>query len=470
MTLSILLAIISMNKKCSLEQKLYVRCEMIIQRPQYLNALIQRKNNGRVKIITGLRRSGKSYLIFNLYKNYLLENGVAQDQIIELPLDEIDNIRYRNPFELNAYIKERASDASRRYYIFIDEIQFCAEVPNPYLDDPAEKVTFIDAVLGLMKHNNIDVYITGSNSKMLSREVVTQFRDRGDEIHVHPLSFAEFWSAFSVLPNAAPPSIADAWREYCTFGGMPYTLSLNSPEEKSRYLKNLFNETYLKDIIERKDIRNDKDVLEILLDFVSSAIGSLTNPAKLEKRFLSEKKIKVSHNTIAKYLDYFSEAYILDAVKRYDVKGAKYFSTPLKYYFADVGLRNARLNFRQIEEPHLMENIIYNDLIRRGFNVDVGVVSIATRVWDVRGIQKKNNVRLEVDFVANKGSRRYYIQAALSVADPEKHAQEIRSLRRIEDSFTKIVVVKDDIISHQDKNGILYLGIKDFLLNEHALI
>ncbi len=231
----------------------------------------------------------------------------------------------------------------------------------------------------------------------------------------------------------------------------------------------MFNETYLKDIIERKDIRNDKDVLEILLDFVSSAIGSLTNPAKLEKRFLSEKKIKVSHNTIAKYLDYFSEAYILDAVKRYDVKGAKYFSTPLKYYFADVGLRNARLNFRQIEEPHLMENIIYNDLIRRGFNVDVGVVSIATRVWDVRGIQKKNNVRLEVDFVANKSSRRYYIQAALSVADPEKHAQEIRSLRRIEDSFTKIVVVKDDIISHQDKNGILYLGIKDFLLNEHAL-
>ena len=234
-------------------------------------------------------------------------------------------------------------------------------------------------------------------------------------------------------------------------------------------MKNLFKETYLKDIVERKDVRNEREVLEILLDFVSSAIGSLTNPAKLEKRFLSEKKIKVSHNTIAKYLDYFSEAYILDAVKRYDVKGAKYFSTPLKYYFADVGLRNALLNFRQIEENHIMENIIYNDLVRRGFNVDVGVVSIATREWDVRGIQKKNNVRLEVDFVANKGSRRYYIQAALSVADPETHAREIRSLRRIEDSFSKIVIVKDDIVPRQDKDGILYLSITDFLLNEQAL-
>lgn len=443
--------------------------KMIIQRNQYLNALIHQKDNGRVKIVTGLRRCGKSFLLFHLYKNYLLENGVSEEQIVELPLDEIDNIRYRNPFELNTYIKSRVSDPTKRYYVFIDEIQFCAEVPNPYLDDSSAKVTFIDAVLGLMKLNNLDLYITVSNSQMLSREVLTQFRDRGDEIHVLPLSFAEFWDAFRTLSATASPSVTDAWREYCTFGGMPYILSLDSPEGKSRYLKNLFKETYLKDIVERKDVRNEREVLEILLDFVSSAIGSLTNPAKLEKRFLSEKKIKVSHNTIAKYLDYFSEAYILDAVKRYDVKGAKYFSTPLKYYFADVGLRNARLNFRQIEENHIMENIIYNDLVRRGFNVNVGVVSISTREWDVRGIQKKNNVRLEVDFVANKGSRRYYIQAALSVADPETHAREIRSLRRIEDSFSKIVIVKDDIVPRQDKDGILYLGITDFLLNEQAL-
>ena len=448
---------------------MYEGAEMIIQRDQYLNALIRKKNNGRVKIVTGLRRCGKSFLLFNLYKKYLLDNGISQDQIVELPLDEIDNIRYRNPFELSAYIKERIAAPSKHHYVFIDEIQFCAEVPNPYLDDPAEKVTFIDAVLGLMKRRNVDIYITGSNSKMLSRDVLTQFRDRGDEIHLRPLSFSEFWTACRDSCGPSVPSTEAAWRDYCIFGGMPYLLSMDTPEEKSRYLKDLFDETYLKDIVERKNIRNEKDILEILLDFVSSAVGSLTNPAKLENRFSSEKKIKVSHNTIAKYLDYFTEAYILDAVKRYDVKGAKYFSTPLKYYFADIGLRNARLNFRQIEETHIMENIIYNDLVRRGFNVDVGVVPYAKRERDEQGREKKRPVQLEVDFVANQGTRRYYIQSALSVDDPQKRAQETNSLNRIEDSFRKIVIIKDDILPRHDEKGILYIGIKDFLLNEQAM-
>lgn len=452
---------------------------MRIKRNRYLNALIRKKDNGRVKIITGIRRCGKSYLLFELYKDYLLENGVRKEQIIEMPLDEIENIRFRNPFELDAHIKDKIADTSRRHYVFIDEIQLCAEVPNPYVDTPDEKVTFIDTVLGLMKIKNVDVYVTGSNSKMLSKEVLTQFRDRGDEIRVFPLSFAEFCPAYeevrsrSPIPASSSSSFSgartgDAWRDYCTYGGMPYLLSLETPEEKSQYLKNLFEETYIKDIIERNDIRNDKEILEILLDFVSSAIGSLTNPSKLEARFRSEKKIKVSHNTIAGYLDCFREAYILDSAKRYDIKGAGYFSTPLKYYFTDIGLRNARLNFRQIEETHIMENIIYNELIRRGYNVDVGVVQYNSRRKTEKG-EKRATIQLEVDFVVNQGNRRYYIQSALHIDEPQKKEQEINSLNRIDDSFRKIVVTKDNIIPWHDEKGILYLGVQDFLLNEQAI-
>ena len=434
---------------------------MEIKRDQYLNQLIRKKDNGRIKIITGVRRCGKSYLLFELYKHYLLREGVEEEQIIEVQLDELDNIRYRDPFALNEYIKEQISDKRKRCYVMIDEVQLCAEVPNPYLDDPDERVTFVDTLLGLMKIKNTDIYVTGSNSKMLSREVLTQFRDRGDEIHLQPLSFAEFQACYSDQKHA--------WRDYCVFGGMPYVLQLETQEEKSRYLKDLFEETYLKDIIERKDIRNDQEVLEVLLDFVSSAIGSLTNPSKLENRFLTERRMKVTHTTIAKYLDYFKEAYVIDSARRYDIKGAAYFDTPLKYYFTDIGLRNARLNFRQVEENHIMENIIFNDLIRRGYNVDVGVVSYSKREKEVSGAEKKVRVQSEVDFVVNSGHQRYYIQVALNVDSQEKRLQETNSLNRIGDSFKKIVIVKDDIIPWHDEKGIFYIGVEEFLLNDDVI-
>ena len=289
---------------------------MIIERKQYLNELIKKKDNGRIKIITGIRRCGKSYLLFKLYKDYLLGNGVKKEQIIEMALDEIDNIKYRNPFELNDYIKNKITK-NKKYYIFIDEIQFSKSVKNPYIPDSDEEITFVDTLLGLMKNENLDIYVTGSNSKMLSKDILTQFRDRGDEIHIYPLSFAELYNAYKDKNLA--------WRDYMVFGGMPYILSLETFEEKSTYLKNLFEETYIKDIIERNKIQNSSDILDILLDFISSVIGSLTNPLKLSNRFLSENKINISHNTISKYLSYFEESYILYSAKRYNIKGAKFF-------------------------------------------------------------------------------------------------------------------------------------------------
>ena len=434
---------------------------MEIQRKQYLDQLIRHRDNGRVKIITGIRRCGKSYLLFELYRKYLLSTGVRPDQIITLSLDEIDNARYRDPFEMNALIKSQLADPDKRYYIFIDEIQFSEAVPNPYVASSGQKITFIDTLLGLMKIKNVDIYVTGSNSRMLSKDVLTQFRDRGDEIHLYPLSYAEF--------KAGCPDPTHAWRDYCTFGGMPYVLQLSSPEEKSSYLKALFDETYTRDIVERYDIRNDVDVLDTILDFISSTIGSLTNPAKLEKRFLSEKHEAVSHTTISRYLSYFMDAYVLYSAQRYDIKGAAYFSTPLKYYFADIGLRNARINFRQTEETHIMENIIYNELVCRGYNVDVGVVGCTQRSVDQAGKEKKTRIQLEVDFVVNRGQQRYYIQSALSVSDPQKRAQEINSLNRIDDSFRKIVVVRDDIYPWHDEKGVLYIGIQQFLLDEASI-
>lgn len=423
---------------------------MLIERKQYLDELIKKKDNGRIKIITGIRRCGKSYLLFELYKNYLLKNGIAENQIIEMALDDIENIMYRDPFKLNEYIKSKISDG-KRYYVFIDEIQFSRSVKNPYIDDDDEKITFVDTLLSLMKRKNLDIYVTGSNSKMLSKDILTQFRDRGDEIHVYPLSFAEMSSCYEDKDKA--------WEDYVLCGGMPFVLGLETFEEKSRYLKGLFEETYIKDIIDRNQIKNSEEVLEVLLDFVSSAVGSLTNPLKLSNRYASEKKINISNNTISKYLSYFEEAYILYSAKRYDIKGSKYFSTPLKYYFADIGLRNARLNFRQVEETHIMENIIYNDLIRRGFNVDVGVVEY---FHTIDGNTKR--VQLEVDFVINKGNSRYYIQSAFAINNEEKKEQERNSLKRIDDSFKKIIIVKDNIVPRYDEYGIYYIGIKKFLL------
>ena len=432
--------------------------EVEIGRQQYLDQLIRKKDNGRVKIITGIRRCGKSYLLFELYTKYLRDSGVKEDQIIGLALDELPNARYRNPIELDQYIRDKIADKSKRYYVLIDEIQFVSEIQNPYVDDPSAKLNFIDVVLGLMRIKNADIYVTGSNSKMLSSDILTQFRDRGDEIRVFPLSYAEFYSVYGEDKR-------HAWRDYYTYGGMPVVVTLSSHEEKSKYLQDLYTKTYLRDVVERHMIQNDVEVLEDLLNIVSSSIGSLANPTKLANTFASERQISISGATIERYLGYFIDAFLLHKSQRYDVKGKKYMKTPMKYYFADVGLRNARLGFRQQEENHIMENVIYNDLRRRGFDVDVGVVEYNCKDDEGKKIRKQ----LEVDFVVNRGSQRYYIQSALTVGDPEKRKQETESLRRIPDSFKKIVVVRDDIIPWHDDNGILFIGVEQFLLEEKGI-
>ena len=427
-------------------------------RKQYLDQLIRKKDNGRVKVITGLRRSGKSYLLFTLYRDYLLNSGIEENQIIGLALDDFDHAKYRNPFELNKVIREQILNKSKRYYVFIDEIQFVTEIQNPYVDDPNEKLTFIDVVLGLMKIPNADIYVTGSNSKMLSSDVLTQFRDRGDEIRVNPLSFAEVYEHYEGDKR-------NAWRDYYTYGGMPFVWTMETHEEKSRYLRDLFSQTYIRDVLERHQIKNDAEILEILLNVLASGIGLLTNPSRLSNTFESERHIRIAPDTIDNYIGYFLEAFLIQKAERYDVKGRKYIRTPVKYYYSDTGLRNARLGFRQLEETHLMENVLYNDLIRRGFDVDVGVVE--QNVKDKSG--KNIRIQLEADFVVNRGDERYYIQSALSIADPEKKEQEIASLTRIRDSFKKIVVVKDYMKPWIDENGIRYIGIEDFLLDESLI-
>lgn len=430
----------------------------MLPRKQYLEKLIKKRDNGRVKVITGLRRCGKSVLLFHLYKDYLIGEGVPQDQIIGLALDILANAKYRNPVELDNHIREQVTDSNKRYYVFIDEIQFVSEIPNPYVNDPKAKITFIDVVLGLMQMPNVDVYVTGSNSKMLSSDILTQFRDRGDEIRVFPLSFAEFYEAYEEDKRGA-------WQDYYTYGGMPVVTTLNTHEEKSRYLRDLFSRTYIRDVLERHKILNEDEVLEILLDILASCIGSLTNPNKLSNTFKSERQVNVAPETIDHYMDYFLDAFLIQKAMRYDVKGRKYIKTPSKYYYSDPGLRNARLGFRQLEETHLMENVLYNDLVRRGLDVDVGVVEYNTRGQDGRSIRKQ----LEVDFVVNRGSDRFYIQSALSIADSKKKEQEIESLLRIPDSFKKIVVVKDYLKPWRDEHGIQYIGIEQFLLDEGVL-
>ena len=430
----------------------------MLPRRQYLNMLIGKKNNGRVKVITGLRRCGKSVLLFQLYKNYLISEGIPEEQIIGLALDIFSNAKYRNPVELDKYIRERTTDSNKQYYIFIDEIQFVSEIQNPYVDDPSAKITFVDVVLGLMQMDNVDVYVTGSNSKMLSSDILTQFRDRGDEIRVFPLSFAEFYEAYEGDKRGA-------WQDYYTYGGMPVVAALKTHEEKSRYLRDLFDRTYMKDVLERHKILNESEVLEILLDVLASSIGSLTNPSKLSNTFKSERQINIAPETIDHYLDYFLDAFLVRKAVRYDVKGRKYIKTPAKYYYSDPGLRNARLGFRQLEETHLMENVLYNDLVRRGLDVDVGVVEYNSKGKNGKSIRKQ----LEIDFVVNRESNRFYIQSALSIADPEKREQETASLRRIPDSFKKIVVVKDYMKRWVDDYGIQYIGVEQFLLDEEFL-
>ena len=430
----------------------------MIERPRYLEKLISKRENGLVKIITGNHRCGKSYLLFVIYHQYLINNGVKQEQIIELALDETANAKYRNPIELDKYIRSLVSDTSKQYYIFLDEIQKVEEIQNPYLPNPDAKITFVDTVLGFMKLPNADIYITGSNSKMLSSDIVTEFRDRGDEVRIYPLSFSEFYIAYK-------GDKSKAWREYYTYGGMPLAVTKKTPAEKSKYLKDLFTGTYIKDVLERHKVINDSSDLEELLNVISSSIGSLTNPLNLSNTFKTIKKRNVAPETVSLYLEYFKDAFLIDSAVRYNVKGKKYISTPLKYYFVDVGLRNARLNFRQQEENHIMENIIFNELKIRGFDVDVGVVEHNTK--DARGKSQRNY--LEVDFIANMGSKRFYIQSALNIDDQEKKQQEINSLCRINDSFKKFVVIKDNIEPWQDDKGIQYIGIEQFLLEEDWL-
>lgn len=424
-----------------------------IERNYYLNKLIEKRDNGRIKVITGIRRCGKSVLLFDIFGDYLKSMGVADDQLIQLKLDVAKNARYRNPIELDKYLRDRITDSAKHYYVMLDEIQEVSSVPNPWLNDKNATIGFVDVLLGMLDIPNADIYVTGSNSRMLSTDIMTEFKDRGDEIHVNPLMYKEFYSAYQGEKN-------HAWQEFVTYGGLPRIMSLHSDKDKSQYLQDLIRKTYLTDVIERNHIQKDISVLDDLLNVVASSIGSLTNPKNLENTFASVKKTKIDDATISVYLGYFAEAYLLRRVQQYDIKGRKYINTPQKYYLTDVGLRNAQLNFRQQEETHLMENVIYNELCIRGFNVDVGVVEYNYK--DEEGKSKRS--KLEVDFVVNRGNRRCYIQSAFAIPDEEKRQQETNSLRRINDSYRKIVIVREHIVPWFDENGIYYIGLEDFCL------
>ena len=415
---------------------------MNITRDHYLNELKLRMNNGLVKVITGIRRCGKSYLLNVLFYNYLISAGVDDDHIIKVALDDLENDYLHDAHRLNTYIKGKLID-DKPYYVFLDEIQ---EVDH-----------FVPLLNGLRKIPNVDIYITGSNSKFLSSDIVTEFRGRGDQVHVYPLSFREFFSASKL-------DFDEALNEYLIYGGRPVVLNRSVDELKAEYLNDLYKEIYLKDIKERYKIKNDAERGE-LLDRIASCIGSLINSTKLENSFKSIRKSSLSRNTIEAYLKTFEDSFLIDSAQRFDIKGKKYIGSTKKFYFTDVGLRNARLNFRQIEETHLRENIIYNELKIRGYSVDVGAVKINDRQENGSYKQKQ----LEIDFVLNRGSQRYYIQSALSTADPEKEKQELRPLIQIPDSFKKVIVVKDKIKPRRDQYGILTISLKDFLLDEKAI-
>ena len=416
---------------------------MIIQRNSYLNKLISRKQNGLIKVVTGVRRCGKSFLLFNLFHNHLVNSGVDEDHIIEIALDDRSNKNLRNPDNMLSFVKEKIKD-NAMYYIILDEIQMLDE--------------FEDVLNSFLHIRNADVYVTGSNSRFLSSDVITEFRGRGDEIRVHPLSFREYVSAYQ-------GTVDEAWEEYYTYGGLPLILTRNDDEEKSEYLISLFQKVYLTDIIDRHGINNSEELNE-LVDILSSAIGSLTNPLKLSNTFKSMKNKEISDKTINCYLDYLTDAFLLSKAVRYDIKGKKYINSPSKYYFEDIGLRNARLNFRQMEENHIMENIIYNELRIRGYRVDVGVIEKFERNADGKIVRKL----LEVDFIAAKGSEKYYIQSAFALDTPEKQEQEERPLNTIGDSFKKIVIVRDSIKLRRNEQGIVTMGIKQFLLDENSLV
>lgn len=413
-----------------------------IARDKYLRDLINRMNNGMIKVVTGIRRSGKSYLLFKLFYEYLLSQGVLESHIIKIELDQRKNRIYRDPDVILDYIETLIED-DKQYYILLDEVQM--------LND------FEEVLNSLLHISNVDIYVTGSNSKFLSKDVITEFRGRGDEIHVFPLTFKEFMQVYD----------GDMYRgfaNYIVYGGLPLISTMKTETQKVNYLTNLFNETYLKDIIERNHIEKTQE-LEDLINVLASAIGSLTNPPKIQATFKSSIGSAISINTIRQYIEYLEDAFIISKAQRYNIKGRKYIGTPLKYYFEDIGLRNARLGFRQVEETHLMENIIYNELRYRGYSVDVGVVEKREMSENGKQIRKA----LEIDFVANLGSQRYYIQSALSMPTPEKQIQEKTSLINVADSFKKIIIVKDIVNVKRDENGIVTMSIYDFLLKENSL-
>lgn len=415
---------------------------MEIKRNRYLNTLISKKHNGLIKVITGMRRCGKSYLLFTLFKEHLLSDGIDEDHIIEIAFDAFENKKYRDPDVLYPYLKEQIKDDAM-YYVLLDEVQLLGE--------------FESILNSLIRMKNVDVYVTGSNARFLSKDVITEFRGRGDEVHMYPLSFAEFMSVY-------PGTKQDGWNEYMLYGGIPLVLEFTTPDQKIAFLKSLFEETYISDIVGRHNIRN-KAELEELLNILSSAIGSLTNPQKLSATFQTVKKKKISNSTIKRYIDYLCDSFLIDSAIRYDVKGRKYIDTPVKYYFTDMGLRNARLNFRQIEETHSMENIIFNELKMRGFNVDVGVI------MQYETNEKGTNIRkqLEIDFVCNQGSKRYYIQSAYAIPDQAKMEQEQRSLMLTGDFFKRLIITKDTPAPYYNESGVLIMSVYDFLLNENSL-
>lgn len=415
---------------------------MEINRDYYLNKLISKKENKLIKIVTGIRRCGKSYLLDPIFKNHLLNNGVDKTHIIKLELDSIENEQYKDPKELYNYVMNKVVD-DKTYYIILDEIQ---------------KVDNFESILNsFLRKPNLDVYITGSNSKFLSSDIITEFRGRGDEIHVYPLSFQEFMSTYN-------GNEISGLNEYMNYGGLPLITTFNTNEEKINYLNSQKNNVYINDILDRHNIKNDEE-LKTLIEIISSNIGFLTNPTKLYKTFISKGNKNISDKTIATYLNYLEEAFLIEKSKKYHVKGKKYIETPSKYYFVDMGIRNSLINFRQLEKNHMMENIIYIELRRRNFNVDIGVVEKR----DTLNNGKKDYKQLEIDFIANKGSDKYYIQSAYNIEEHDKKVQETQSLLNVDDSFKKIVIVYDNFIKWQDDDGIIYLSIYDFLLNENCL-
>lgn len=416
--------------------------EMDIKRDKYLSDLVNRMNNGMIKVVTGIRRCGKSYLIFTIFKNYLKEQGVDEAHIVTIELDQRKDKKYRDPDIILEYIESRITD-DEKYYILLDEVQLLKD--------------FEEVLNSLLHIKNIDIYVTGSNSKFLSKDVITEFRGRGDEIHIFPLTFKEFMQAYD-------GDIYWGWAEYVVYGGLPLTVTMKTEEQKIKYLTNLFEETYLKDIIERHHIEKTQE-LEDLVNVLASAIGSLTNVPKIEATFRSVIQSNISSNTIRQYIEYLEDAFVINKANRYNVKGRKYIGTPNKYYFEDVGLRNARLGFRQIEETHIMENIIYNELRSRGYSVDVGVVEKRGKNKD----GKEERTYLEIDFIANLGSKRYYIQSAFSMPTEGKRDQEKSSLINVGDSYKKIIIVKDVVNVTRDEEGITTMSIYDFLLKENSL-